>query len=403
MALSQSDIEVLEIKEKQYLVPLGEPKELYLKIHPTGRKVFQLREQKLKKYITIGEFRKGLLNLSEARKEAIKILQQLRSGDFIDNKNKKFTLNMANDHYIETIGKKLSYFTIKKEQGTFVKYIQPMLGEKPINLLEKKDFLPIYDHMNSKNIYSTLNKSIAFICRILELARQRGELKTSIIADLKDLQKYYRLINDDCNVKHFKALVEEKEVKFMLECMKEYRQRARVNVNIINAIYFTLLTAQRSKNIRFAKWSEIDFDNNLWVIQAEDMKVKSNGENIIPLNEYALKILQMQKMFNVNKEYVFFNFDKCISDNFASKFFKMYDLKHTIHGFRSTFRSICTEKSNELIKLGIGKDIAEMILHHVNGSEVERAYNRSKAIDLRKQLMNWYGEYLNSLCPFDFK
>ncbi|GML87012.1 hypothetical protein P0Q10_08105 [Campylobacter jejuni] len=84
------------------------------------------------------------------------------------------------------------------------------------------------------------------------------------------------------------------------------------------------------------------------------------------------------------------------------KFFKTYNLEHTIHGFRSTFRSICTEKSDELIKLGIGKDIAEMILHHINGNEVTRAYDRAKAIDLRVKLMQWYGNYLNSLCGFDF-
>lgn len=49
----------------------------------------------------------------------------------------------------------------------------------------------------------------------------------------------------------------------MLECMKEYKNHPRTNTTIINAIYFTLLTAQRSKNIRFAKWSDIDFENNL--------------------------------------------------------------------------------------------------------------------------------------------
>ncbi|EAJ5160261.1 site-specific integrase, partial [Campylobacter jejuni] len=66
------------------------------------------------------------------------------------------------------------------------------------------------------------------------------------------------------------------------------------------------------------------------------------------------------------------------------------------------FRSVYTNKSNELIQQGISKDIAEMILHHINGNEIERAYNRAKAIDLRVKLMQWYGNYLNSLCEFCF-
>ncbi|EAL0797155.1 site-specific integrase, partial [Campylobacter jejuni] len=90
------------------------------------------------------------------------------------------------------------------------------------------------------------------------------------------------------------------------------------------------------------------------------------------------------------------------SENFAVRFFKFYNLEHTIHGYRSTFRSVYTNKSNELIQQGISKDIAEMILHHINGNEIERAYNRAKAIDLRVKLMQWYGNYLNSLCEFCF-
>ena len=71
-----------------------------------------------------------------------------------------------------------------------------------------------------------------------------------------------------------KLQYEEQEIKNMLECMKEYKNHPRTNTTIINAIYFTLLTAQRSKNIRFAKWSDIDFKNNLWIIKADEMKVK---------------------------------------------------------------------------------------------------------------------------------
>lgn len=55
----------------------------------------------------------------------------------------------------------------------------------------------------------------------------------------------------------------------MYERIKNY---PRTNTTIIHAIYFTLLTAQRSKNIRFAKWSDIDFKNNLWIIKADESK-----------------------------------------------------------------------------------------------------------------------------------
>ncbi|ABS43228.1 site-specific recombinase, phage integrase family [Campylobacter jejuni subsp. doylei 269.97] len=399
--LTQKDIDNLEIKDKRYMISVGEPKELYVRVNPTGKKVFYLRASKFKQFITIGECQKGILNVTNAREKAKELLKSMYDGSFVSKSEKGVTLNKANELYIEIKAKKLSRATIKKEQLVYGKYFNSTLGDKAINDLKKDDFLPIFDLMYKKGIFETISRSISFLCRVLEFCRQRGDLKTDIILQLKDLKKFYNEANHN-KVKHFKAIVEEQEIKNMLECMKEYKNHPRTNTTIINAIYFTLLTAQRSKNIRFAKWSDIDFKNNLWVIKADEMKVSSNGDNIIPLNKYALKVLEIQRILNGNKEYIFTNNNGIISESFGVKFFKTYNLEHTIHGFRSTFRSICTEKSDELIKLGIGKDIAEMILHHINGNEVTRAYDRAKAIDLRVKLMQWYGNYLNSLCGFDF-
>ncbi|EAC1616341.1 tyrosine-type recombinase/integrase [Campylobacter jejuni] len=399
--LTQKDIDNLEIKDKRYMISVGEPKELYVRVNPTGKKVFYLRASKFKNFITIGECQKGVLNVTNAREKAKDLLKSMYDGKFIGKNDKVMTLEKANFLYVDIKSKKLNSATIKKEQSIFKKYIIPTLGQKDINELKKDDFLPIYDLMQKKGIYETINKNISLLCRIFEISRQRGDLKTDIILQLKDLKKFYNEANHN-KVKHFKAIVEEQEIKNMLECMKEYKNHPRTNTTIINAIYFTLLTAQRSKNIRFAKWSDIDFENNLWIIKANEMKVRTNGDNIIPLNKYALKILDMQRILNGDKKYIFANNNGTISENFAVRFFKFYNLEHTIHGYRSTFRSVYTNKSNELIQQGISKDIAEMILHHISGNEIERAYNRAKAIDLRVKLMQWYGNYLNSLCEFCF-
>ncbi|EHN6916831.1 tyrosine-type recombinase/integrase [Campylobacter jejuni] len=399
--LTQKDIDNLEIKDKRYMISVGEPKELYVRVNPTGKKVFYLRASKFKNFITIGECQKGVLNVTNAREKAKELLKSMYDGSFVSKSEKEVTLNKANALYVEIKAKKLSRATIKKEQLVYGKYFNSTLGNKAINDLKKDDFLSIFDLMYKKGIFETISRSISFLCRVLEFCRQRGDLKTDIILQLKDLKKFYNEANYN-KVKHYKAIVEEQEIKNMLECMKEYKNHPRTNTTIINAIYFTLLTAQRSKNIRFAKWSDIDFKNNLWIIKADEMKVSSNGDNIIPLNKYALKILDIQRILNGDKKYIFANNNGTISENFAVRFFKFYNLEHTIHGYRSTFRSVYTNKSNELIQQGISKDIAEMILHHISGNEIERAYDRSKAINLRIKLMNWYGDYLNSLCDFDF-
>ncbi|EOI0599542.1 Arm DNA-binding domain-containing protein [Campylobacter jejuni] len=60
LMLTQKDIDNLEIKDKRYMISVGEPKELYVRVNPTGKKVFYLRASKFKNFITIGECQKGV-------------------------------------------------------------------------------------------------------------------------------------------------------------------------------------------------------------------------------------------------------------------------------------------------------------------------------------------------------
>ncbi|BDM06119.1 hypothetical protein THJ097_06080 [Campylobacter jejuni] len=76
LMLTQKDIDNLEIKDKRYMISVGEPKELYVRVNPTGKKVFYLRASKFKNFITIGECQKGVLNVTNAREKAKDLLNQ---------------------------------------------------------------------------------------------------------------------------------------------------------------------------------------------------------------------------------------------------------------------------------------------------------------------------------------
>ncbi|MFQ6342921.1 Arm DNA-binding domain-containing protein [Campylobacter sp. VTCC 70190] len=160
--LSQKDLDKLEPKEKAYLVPLGEPKQLYIKIHPSGKKVFQIREQRHKVYISIGEYVKEIFSLADAREEAILILRKIREGEYVGNEFKDFTLEKAFEYYLETIGQRLSSTTIKKLECYYNKYIAPTLSKVEINKLNKQSFIPIFDLIYKKNLQETLIRTISF-------------------------------------------------------------------------------------------------------------------------------------------------------------------------------------------------------------------------------------------------
>ncbi|HFP7510585.1 TPA: Arm DNA-binding domain-containing protein [Campylobacter jejuni] len=107
--LTQKDIDNLEIKDKRYMISIGEPKELYVRVNPTGKKVFYLRASKFKNFITIGECQKGVLNVTNAREKAKDLLKSMYDGKFIGKNDKVMTLEKANFLYVDIKSKKIKF------------------------------------------------------------------------------------------------------------------------------------------------------------------------------------------------------------------------------------------------------------------------------------------------------
>jgi integrase len=59
----------------------------------------------------------------------------------------------------------------------------------------------------------------------------------------------------------------------------------------------------------------------------------------------------------------------------------------TAHGFRSTFRDWCAERTN------FPNEVCEMALAHAVGSKVEAAYRRGDMFDKRRKLMDAWTTY----------
>jgi integrase len=59
----------------------------------------------------------------------------------------------------------------------------------------------------------------------------------------------------------------------------------------------------------------------------------------------------------------------------------------TAHGFRSTFRDWCGERTN------YPRDVAEMALAHAIGDKVEAAYRRGDLFDKRRRMMRDWGKF----------
>ena len=151
------------------------------------------------------------------------------------------------------------------------------------------------------------------------------------------------------------------------------------------ALEFTILTAARSSEVRFARWNEIDFKKKVWTVPAA--RIKTRREHRAPLSDCTISLLNATGEQSPDK-FIFSNNGKPFSDSaYRALFIRMGVDGITTHGFRSTFRDWCGEKTT------FPREIAEAALAHHSGNAVERAYRRGDALEKRRTLMQAWSDY----------
>jgi integrase len=151
------------------------------------------------------------------------------------------------------------------------------------------------------------------------------------------------------------------------------------------AVEFTILTAVRTSEARFATWDEIDLVNKRWTIPGE--RTKTRKPHVVPLVPRSIELLQA--LSRDGSPYVFIG-TKAGSPLGHSAFqetVKRINSEVTMHGFRSTFRDWAAENT------GYPNHVVEQALAHAIGNAVERAYRRGDLFEKRRKLMADWARY----------
>lgn len=186
------------------------------------------------------------------------------------------------------------------------------------------------------------------------------------------------------------------------------------------AVELTLLIFIRSSELRFARWSEIDFETAMWTIPAEREAIegvkhsqrgsKMRTPHLVPLSRQALAILNQVHKISGDRDFVFVgdhNPRKPMSENTVNKALRVmgYDTKVEVcgHGFR-------TMACSSLIESGLwSKDAVERQMSHMERNTVRAAYiHKAEHLDERRLMLQWWADYLDAnrekgISSFDFK
>lgn len=349
-------------------------------------------------------------SLAEAREKAKKTLQDIQKGidPVAEKKRIRSVLLAAQDKYKTFKECAIAYMDEhandyksdkhRKQWGaTLETYAYPIFGQILVSDINQHKVIEVL----TQKIYDDNGKELGTFwdLRTVTAIRLQGRMKK--VFDLAIFKGYRTeknpatwagnlsigLSKPSKEVKHQPAIPYIKIGDFMVHLRKNKSISAK-------ALNFLILTAVRSGAVRNANWSEIDFDNNVWIIPKENTKTKK-FEHRVPLCPQAIELLKTLPIIDQNSKIFPSPKGGALSDMALSEIMRgMRERGELIgegvpHGFRSTFRDWAAEQTaypDEIRKTASG---------HLVGDAVQQAYQRTDLLEKRRNLMKEWGDFLD--------
>ena len=289
-----------------------------------------------------------------------------------------FTLECIALEWFEIKKTKIADTTSKSLWRNLENHVFPKIGHRPIDKLLAPEVIKALNPLAAKGSLETLQKVIGNINEIMKHAVNTGRIHHNPLSGI-------RSAFETPKVTHMATIKPEE----LPELMKTISYS---NITIVTRclLEFQLHTMVRSSEAASASWDEIDFENKLWVIPAQRMKMKV--EHTVPLTEQVIDILKLVQPLSGERKYIFpadRHPNQPSGSERANKALQRIGFKGRLvaHGMRSLASTTLNEQ-------GFDGDVIESALAHQEKNEVRRAYNRAEYLERRQKLMYWWSEHI---------
>ena len=272
----------------------------------------------------------------------------------------------------------------KQVEQRLINNVLRYVADKNIQRITRNDLLGLLQKMEERGAYGLARRVLNDCRQIWQYAMVIGVCKHDItIALNKALHEH--------TVVHFNAVTAKEFPKLMRDIGRYDKEGDSI---VRYALQLIALTFVRKNELLQAKWDEFDLNKAIWKIPAGRMKMRI--EHVVPLSKQALAILNYIKLVYPNDDYVFHKANKRLVDHslIYALYWMGYKHRMTVHGFRAIASTILNE--NEF-----RPDVIERQLAHTEANQVRRAYNRAQYMNERIEMMNWWGNYLEKMTPFN--
>ncbi|EOT5384733.1 tyrosine-type recombinase/integrase [Klebsiella oxytoca] len=413
MALTDTKVRSAKPQEKEYTLVDGDG--MFLLIHPNGSKYWRFRfrfggKQHLMAFGVYPET--SLAGARQKREEARKLVA---AG--IDPREHKRAVKE------EQAKEAITFESVARDwHASNQKWSESHSG-RVLKSLEDN----LFDTIGKRNIAELKTRDLLIPIKAVEMSgrlevaarlqqRTTAIMRFAVQSGLIDYNPAQEIAGAVATAKRqHRAALELNRIPELLHRIDTYTGRPLTRL----AVELTLLVFIRSSELRFARWSEVDFESAMWTIPGEREHLegvkhshrgsKMRTPHLVPLSRQALAILEKIKCMNGNRELIFVGDHdprKPMSENTVNKALRVmgYDTKVEVcgHGFR-------TMACSSLIESGLwSKDAVERQMSHQERNSVRAAYiHKAEHLGERRLMLQWWADYLDVnrekvVSPFEF-
>ncbi|WP_305972566.1 MULTISPECIES: integrase arm-type DNA-binding domain-containing protein [unclassified Mameliella] len=392
MPLNDAQIRGLKPKEKPYKVSDFEG--LYLDIRPGGSKLWRMKYRfgGKEKLLSLGAYPAVSLSAARKGKDAARaMLAEGKDPNAVKQAEKRETQKVS-EH---TFGKLADQFIDKARRegrapATMAKtewlldMAKAAFGSRPIAEITARDILVVLRKVEAKGNYETAKRLRSKIGGVFRYAVANGAAESDPTYALQDA-----LIRPQATSRA--AITDPKAFGGLLRAIDGFHGQAITRIGL----QLLALLAQRPGEIRHAKWQDLDTDNAVWSIPAEQMKMRRAHD--VPLPGRAMELIEELREITGTGVYLFpslRSYKRPMSENTLNAALRRIGYtgdEMTSHGFRATFSTLANES-------GLWHpDAIERQLAHVEGNLVRRAYARGLHWEERVRMSEWWAGYLEEL------
>lgn len=389
MKLTARQISTAKPTDKPY--KLSDGGGLYLLVNPSGSRYWRMKYRYAgkEKLLSIGVYPD--VTLAEARDKRSEAKRLLAAGD--DPSEVKQSAReakiLAVNNSFELIA--LEWHEHKRPNWSsgyaedILEYLRkdifPYIGRRAITEIKPMDMLSVLRKMEERGVLDKLKKTRQACRQIFTYAIITGRAEVNPVTDLAGALKSPKQT-------HFPHLPPA-ELGPFIHAVNAYSGSQVTRIATLLLMY----TSVRTIELRASEWAEFDLKGDLWQIPKERMKMRR--PHLVPLSKQVKSLLLELNSITGWGKYVFpgrNDAHKPMSEASINQVIKRigYGGKATGHGFRHTMSTVLHEK-------GFNSAWIETQLAHADRNTIRGTYNHAQYLDGRREMLQWYADYLDEL------